>query len=51
MPAMAAKLTANMRAFRSSLVIGQTSDYPDGFARAFEAVENVSDLFAAMFGT
>ena len=49
-PAMAAKLTANMRACRSSLVIGQPSDNPYGFARAFKAVEDVSDLFAAMFG-
>ena len=34
---------------QSSLVIGQPSDNPYGFARPCEAVENVSDLFAAMF--
>jgi hypothetical protein len=37
------------RALRSRLVTIILSDDPDSFARAFEAVENIGHLIAAMF--
>jgi hypothetical protein len=46
---MAAKPTAKRRALRSSLFTNVPSDDPDSFARAFETVENVGHLLAAMF--
>ena len=51
MPAIAAKPVANKRALRSSLFMRWRSNDPDGLARAFEAAEDIGNLFAAMFGT
>jgi hypothetical protein len=36
------------RALRSRLVTIFLSDNPDGFARAFETIENIDHLLAAM---
>jgi hypothetical protein len=51
MPAIAAKPVANKRALRSSLFMEPWSNDPDGLACAFEAAEDIGNLFAAMFGT